>query len=331
MTQARAGGPSSAPPLSTGGVVVLGDRDGSPAAPRPRREGVGGPADRALASRAAARRGLVTLDDLADAGVSRRMITRRVQAGRLHRIHPGVYAVGHPGLDAPALHLAATLAAPGSVLTGASGGAAWDLGPWPDVVVLRAPSTRVLQGVHVRRSRRPVAMTLRHGIPTAPITDVLLDLAETAGEWATTRALNEALFRRRTTVALMAAAVAGADGRHGVALLRRMLPLAEALHSVLEDDFFRILAAARLKRPQTNRRVAGHLVDFWWPQERVVVETDGWAAHSTPLRFEGDRRRDADLLAAGVRVMRVTRRQLLDESHAVVARLGAVLLAGPRS
>ncbi len=122
--------------------------------------------------------------------------------------------------------------------------------------------------------------------------------------------------------------VDASPGRHGLALLARLLPLADAAHSPLEDDFLSLLLAARLARPLTNRRVCGHRVDFCWFEHRLVVETDGWAAHSTPLRFEADRRRDADLLAGGIRVMRVTRRQLLDESHAVIARLGAILLAG---
>jgi very-short-patch-repair endonuclease len=41
--------------------------------------------------------------------------------------------------------------------------------------------------------------------------------------------------------------------------------------------------------------------------------------------FERDRQRDADLNAAGFRVIRVTWRQLEDEPLAVVARIAAAL------
>jgi very-short-patch-repair endonuclease len=57
-----------------------------------------------------------------------------------------------------------------------------------------------------------------------------------------------------------------------------------------------------------------------------VVEVDGFAYHAGRAAFERDRARDADLQAAGLRVMRVTWRQLVEEPEAVAARLGAALL-----
>lgn len=68
-------------------------------------------------------------------------------------------------------------------------------------------------------------------------------------------------------------------------------------------------------------RVRGYEVDFLWREERLVVEIDGYVFHSSRSAFERDRRRDADLQASGFSVMRVTWRQLTDESVAVVARL----------
>jgi very-short-patch-repair endonuclease len=59
-----------------------------------------------------------------------------------------------------------------------------------------------------------------------------------------------------------------------------------------------------------------------------VVEVDGFAFHSTGGSFEQDRRRDARLMAAGLRVMRVTWRQLVREPEAVVARLAQALARG---
>jgi very-short-patch-repair endonuclease len=70
-------------------------------------------------------------------------------------------------------------------------------------------------------------------------------------------------------------------------------------------------------------------VDFLWPRERLVVEIDGFAFHASAASFERDRRRDAELTGAGMRVIRVTWRQLADEPEAVLARLvRALALAG---
>ena len=57
----------------------------------------------------------------------------------------------------------------------------------------------------------------------------------------------------------------------------------------------------------------------------MAVETDGWATHGRRAGFEDDRARDAALLAAGWRVLRVTYRRLRREPVLVAAQLAAVL------
>ncbi|MDX6665744.1 MAG: Transcriptional regulator, AbiEi antitoxin, partial [Solirubrobacteraceae bacterium] len=63
-----------------------------------------------MAAFAAQRRGIVTLAELAALGVGRGAVEKSVRAGRLHRIHRGVFAVGHPALTREARWLAAVLA-----------------------------------------------------------------------------------------------------------------------------------------------------------------------------------------------------------------------------
>ena len=65
--------------------------------------------------------------------------------------------------------------------------------------------------------------------------------------------------------------------------------------------------------------------DFLWPAERLVVETDGRASHSTHAAFEDDRRRDQSLMLAGYRVVRFTWRQVAQEPEAVAATVRTLL------
>lgn len=296
---------------------------------RPDVRPVAGTLDRRLAARAATTRGIVDLEDTDAVGLSRRAVSRRVAAGRLHRVHPGVFAVGHPGIDARARAVAALKAAgPAALLSHLSAVALWDLGPWPEAPHVTLPSRRRLAGVVTHRTRTMPTRVVRNGMRTTSAPQALLDFAEIMSEAEVSRVLNEALYARRTSIEALERFLSARPGRHGVAVLRGLLPDAGARHSLLEDEFFCLLRAARLPRPLSNVRVAGHIVDFWWPDARLVVETDGWAAHGTPLRFESDRERDADLLAAGQRVLRITRRALRTRPYAVTARLGAAVL-GP--
>ncbi|MBS4101141.1 endonuclease domain-containing protein [Tsukamurella paurometabola] len=64
-------------------------------------------------------------------------------------------------------------------------------------------------------------------------------------------------------------------------------------------------------------------VDLLFPQPRLVVEVDG-PGHRANDRYEADRRRDADLMLAGFRVLRLTNTRILDdlaESLAIIRRL----------
>jgi very-short-patch-repair endonuclease len=47
-------------------------------------------------------------------------------------------------------------------------------------------------------------------------------------------------------------------------------------------------------------------VDACWPEQRLVVELDGWGAHATRHAFQEDRERGNALEVAGWRVLRFT-------------------------
>jgi very-short-patch-repair endonuclease len=89
-----------------------------------------------------------------------------------------------------------------------------------------------------------------------------------------------------------------------------------------------LIRSANLPMPRFNARVAGYEVDAVWPEQRLVVEVDGYAYHGHRAQFERDRRRDLALTAAGYRVIRVSWRQLTNETLALVAVISAALSLG---
>ena len=64
--------------------------------PPPGGEGLRRSPDASLAELAARQHGVVAFEQLLALGLTKSGVQRRVEAGRLHRLHRGVYAVGHP-------------------------------------------------------------------------------------------------------------------------------------------------------------------------------------------------------------------------------------------
>jgi very-short-patch-repair endonuclease len=291
--------------------------------------------DRTIAQLATAQYGVVSRAQLLAAGISAGAIDTRLRAHRLHAIHRGVYVVGHTALVPLARELAAVLACgPGAALSHRSAAWLWQLleaedGPI-DVTVPR--SNRRRPGLRVHRSRvlgREDVRTVRRIPVTAPAR-TLLDLAEVARDRELERAVDESIVRGLTSRAALAAALERANGHRGKGKLRGLLARGEEpafTRSQAEERFLALIRSAGLPAPQVNVQVAGHLVDFVWRDRCVVVEIDGYRFHSSRAAFERDRLRDAKLSASGVRVIRITWRQLSEEPFAVVARLAAVLVA----
>jgi very-short-patch-repair endonuclease len=154
----------------------------------------------------------------------------------------------------------------------------------------------------------------------------LHDLAATLPQLELDRAVNEALVLGLTTAAGLLSSLARSSRRPGARALRESLrEEPRVTRSELEDAMLALLRRVDLPIPQTNVNVEGHVVDFFWPEQRVVVETDGYGPHGTPRRFETDRARDAHLTALGYRVLRFTWRQLTTEPEVVAVRLATVL------
>jgi very-short-patch-repair endonuclease len=84
----------------------------------------------------------------------------------------------------------------------------------------------------------------------------------------------------------------------------------EDTRSRAERRFLKLVATAGLPGPEVNAAVGGWRPDFLWRDRRLVVEVDGYAAHSSPWAQERDRRKDLALRALGLDVIRFTARQV---------------------
>ncbi len=271
-----------------------------------------------------------------------RTLQRWIDSGYLHRVLPGVYAVGHAAPDRDADLAAALLyAGPGAMLSHATG--AW----WHGLLKDR-PSTITISTPRRRRSRRGIKIherrtcerVWRAGMPVTTVAQALLDLAADVPLRMLRKALAEADYRRMLNVAEVEAMLG--RGRAGSeklrAAIRRHQPRLARTKSDLEVMFLEICEAAGIPPPETNERVAGWEVDALWREHRIAIELDGYGNHRTRAQVERDRRKDLELRAAGWRPVRYTHEQLENTRTAVVEdvrRLRALslpeLLAGPGS
>ena len=158
----------------------------------------------------------------------------------------------------------------------------------------------------------------------------LYDLASTLSALALDRAIAEAIALRLVTIDELAAMAARHRGRRGAGRLAAAIeggPPAR-LRSKAEEKFLGLVRRAKTKAPLVNTRVAGHEVDFYWPDERLAVEVDGRAFHSSPYAERRDRRRDGAMVEAGIRVLRISWEDIVDHPEALLVRLGMALAVG---
>ena len=140
---------------------------------------------------------MITRLQLLNAGVSVNTIDRWIKAGRLIRVHRGVYAVGHVPPSPQARAMAAVLACgPGAVLSHRSAGALWGLIRHRAPVDVTAPANRAHRGIALHRSQLAETDITRHyGIPITSPARTLADLAHILDPAALTRAVNDARLR----------------------------------------------------------------------------------------------------------------------------------------
>ncbi|HET7417428.1 MAG TPA: hypothetical protein VFJ61_07390 [Solirubrobacterales bacterium] len=156
----------------------------------------------------------------------------------------------------------------------------------------------------------------------------LLDLAATVRfDWLekmVERSEERELFDLRAVDELLGRTV----GHHGHARLRKAISLyrpTSFTRSGLERRFLELVLEAGLPQPRTNYVELGFELDCYWPEHRFAVELDLFETHGTRAAFERDRKRQEDLLLAGIQMTRVTGPRLEREPDEVMRRVGRLL------
>lgn len=291
---------------------------------------------------ARAQHGVISHEQLREAGITRSTTSRWVKGHRLVRLHRGIYAVGHRSLTRDGWWHASVLAGgPGSAITARAACAIWgalpvDHGP---IDIIGARQVRC-PPPWLRPHRMPIGMneiTTRRRLPVVSLECAIVDLAEQGSPHDVASALDQALLMKLLDRPRLDECVGKAHGRHGLKVLlpamERLSEHGETFLSRTERRFRDALLEVGLARPEMNvyiRRRNGRPArpDMYWRDARLIVEIDG-PQHEMPYQQERDRARDAWLTAAGYRVLRFSVRQVDHHFDEVLACIIAALRDEP--
>ena len=221
--------------------------------------------------------------------------------------------------------MAATLTAPGTLLSHTSAAAAWGFRSQDGrlVTVTRAGSGGPRRHGGVLAFRSSILegdRAMLRGIPLTDASRTLLDLAPRLSERALARAVREAARLNLTTVEVLADCLGRHRGRRGSRRLHAViaryvgLPI-ERARSGAEIRALEILRAARYELPRLNARVAGEEADLSWPS-KVLIEIDGGPFH---LDVGEDARKQARWEKAGWTVRRISSDDVYERPERLLA------------
>jgi hypothetical protein len=266
--------------------------------------------------------GVVAHWQILQLGKSKAMVQVRRDGQLLISMHQGVYALGHRRISREGEWMAAVLACgPGAVLSHFSAGHLLNMcGSYGPAEILRQSGGFTARGrhrnvrLHQTRRLHSWEVAIERGVPVASRERVLLDLAGRTDSKRLERIFVQTYKSGELDWSRLVRITTRRRGCKGVARLRRIAlevnPEALETKSVSEVDFLALWRDVSALVPAVNVLVEGHLVDFLWPEQKVIVETDSWTHHGDRPTFEDDHQRDVDLIAAGYQVHRTTYKML---------------------
>jgi very-short-patch-repair endonuclease len=287
-------------------------------------------AEQKIADLAARTHGVVTRQELLDAGLTIAEIKHRLDTGALIREWRGVYRVGHRAPSLHASYLAAVRACgDGALLCVQAAAHLYEIrlgrAPKPEVLT---PTYRRIRGLRTRRVRKidPIDSTVYKGIPITTVPRTLVDLAAELTPDDLAGACHAAQVRYRVTPEAVEAVLDRRPNSPGAGALRRVLrgDVRVAL-SKLERRFLELLEQESLPLPETNRPAGSYRVDCRWPDHALTVELDGYRYHSSRHAWEKDRRREREARARGDEFRRYTYGDVFEDTTLMLRELRALL------
>lgn len=293
----------------------------------------------AVAQQASRQHAIVDLPDLIALGMARSTVADWTRAGRLHRVHRGVYSVVPlPLLTLQGRWLAAVRACgPGAALShGSAAQLHWLLDRGEEVGIhVSVPDRRkrAPRGVIVHRpvDLRPGDIDERYGIPVTSQTRTVWDVAETLPPKPAKRVFERARSKDRLNDRRIRELLA-ADPRHrGAGRIRELLvssfvPLS-VVKSWLEDLVVNVCSEHSLPMPEVNASFLDYEIDFLWWEQRFAVEADG-GDHVGEQR-DRDNARDLATGRAGILTRRYSARDMRRERE-VASEVAEVLIERSR-
>jgi very-short-patch-repair endonuclease len=298
--------------------------------------------------------GIVTRDQLHEAGLTNKLIDARCREGELTPVTSGLYRLsGAPTTWHQRIWATLLAAQPGSVVSHRTAARLHNIGSFTtaeiDIVQPGNPIRVLTDGAAHRSLDLPEShWTLVECLPVTTIERTIFDLAGQVSakrrrrglpylpRQMVERAFDDAIVRgmshRRVQAVLDDI---GGRGRGGTVLIRELLERRGdgyvATDSELEDLVERVLSDFGLLPLPTRQRNLGGLgdrtgrVDFVFRDFQVVLEADSRKHHTALMDQEHDRWRDLELTASGFIVVRATYIQLKTDPARFVQQLRMVL------
>jgi very-short-patch-repair endonuclease len=269
--------------------------------------------------------GVITLNQARRAGLSKHAVNRRVKSGSWLQCSQGVYfADDRPFTDSARIRAAVWSYGDRAIASGLA--AAWWHGLTrfpPDVVEVTVPrdsNGRRRPGSRVRRRDLPPKdIVERSGLRVTALPLTVVEAAARRGGGA--RLMDSALQRHVELPQLWKAHLRN-KGRHGSPAARRLLHAAsDGARSEAERLLIKLLRDNNITGWKANYPLAGYKIDVAFPGEKVAIETDGWAFHSSQEDFQNDRERQNKIALLGWKVLRFTWLDLTEYPQRVLAEI----------
>jgi very-short-patch-repair endonuclease len=291
---------------------------------------------RVMAEWLSSHHGVITREKALRLGLTPGQIVRLVRSGEWERLHPGVYRLSAAPASELAIMYGALLAAgDGAAASHLSAAWLWDLGtnrPAQPTVTVPHDRRPRLAGMRTVRSRYRLHAVQRHGIPATSVARTLMDCAGDVRADDLDALVDTAIALRATTATALTRSVFQRELRQypGRVLLATRLEqrgVIGAPHpSVLESRMARLLHRHHL--PVAKAEVEWgpdrqYRLDFAYPELRLAIEVDGWAAHLTPEKQRRDQRRQRRLTMAGWMVLHFDWWEVTHEPERVAEEIAA--------